>query len=331
MNKTKENISAVGIAAAVICAYAQAVCVLPSSGILSSLPTAIVFSAIAVIFCRTRWLIYLSMGLMPFLTSLLYNFDTEKAVQTAIFSAVISALTVLAIRALKTALKAKKIGKRSIFSKSCAVFCVSAVLAVILQAVLFGSPISLKKADSANTESAEKLYGEAIECGKTHYDAFSHSYLTEISFDGGDPKNHYYFADGSKDDFEEFIIDGIVLDAKDYFASHSALDASEILCRIDSENFVYSADYKSEDYFSQAEYLLVRNETVTGVTNFGKLYREIMKYALSSEDLEYACITVAAKDTDGNVYYAVKLPGKSASFSKDGGETLESLQNKFGK
>lgn len=327
--KNNKQTSVLGIAVSVLCGYLTAICVLPSSGVLSALPSAVVFSVAVWFFCKKRPYIYVSMAVMPFLVSLLQNFSVAKAVVVGVFCGVISAVTLLAIRGVRSCVASKKAGKSDAFGKSVAVTAVSVVAVAVLQLALFGNPISLLNADKTNKNAVTLAYGDAVSTGSTYYEIADGKYLTEIKFDGAEPTERAYFAEGSRDDFKASLIDDIVFGSKQYFSAYSTLDVSEIKCRIDGDSFVYTGDVNPADYYSQAEYLIERNEKVTGVTNFGKLYREIMKYALESEDLQYSKITVTATDNDGNVYYAEKSANSGAVFSKDNGERLNELQRAF--
>ena len=86
----KKNFSINDIVVSGILSYIAAICSLPSTGIVSTLPVAAICAIVASFISSSHILIYILFGLMPLLLNCLYGFDLSRA----LFFAVIGIITI---------------------------------------------------------------------------------------------------------------------------------------------------------------------------------------------------------------------------------------------
>ena len=321
-NKFNEQIkvSALEISAAVLCAYVTALAALPSSGFFTCLPVAAVMTLLALFFCKSRVTIYISMAVMPVITTLLFGYELKYGVLDAGVAVVSAYFVLLAKRAFVTIKKAQS---NAVRTKSRTVFVISLVLILAIWLVFCGNPVSFLLSDSANKGYAEEKYQGDVKCENTYFDVFSFDYLTEITFEGADAGERYYISAYGTDGFKDYHIENLIFTAKDYFERKTALPGDDVECYIDKNSFVYSGNEDLMVNFAEVEYYIPRTEQVTGRAGFRKLYASLMVYAEQSEDFSYKSIIITANGMNGKTYYAYKEYGKEPVFTVDNHEIVE--------
>lgn len=322
-NKGADFSSIIGILVSVVLAYLSAICTLPSSGIVSTLPVTAVTAILASFICKKRSYIYASFAVMPFLATLLLGFDVKRAVIVLILSVASAYFAVLAKRAILTVIKSRN---PDAAKKSKSVFAVSVVLTVALWLIGFGNPISFAVSESRNSDFAKDRYADEIELKNTYFDISSFSYLTEISFYGAEAGTHYYISAEKHDDYIDFHVNETILDIKDIFNAKTALPSDCFKCYINQDEFVFGGDKKLSENLKNTEFLIIREEYVPDMDGFKGLYNNLMTYATASDDLLYKSITMTAKGLDGRIYYAYKNYNEDVVFSVDNNELGESIK-----
>lgn len=326
-NKTKDKnglVQSLGIPAAVILAYIGSVCALPSSGLLTTIPFAVIFAAITSFICKDRKIIYIAVAVMNILTTVLMGYDLKRAVISAIIA---TASTYFAILCKRAFITFKKTDKKNIKGKSKVVLVISAVICILIWLVFLGNPVSFMLAQDKNTAVAEEKYPGKLETGATFFDVTRFEYVTEITFDAGLPGEKYYISTGKTDDYIGFHIEETLMDAADYFSGRTALPAEALKCYIAKEDFIFGETRENNANYKNTEYLMERSEIVTGMDGFEDLYESLTVYAKQSEDLVYKSFTMTAKDMNGKTYYAHKELGKDVVFFADHIENEPFIKN----
>ncbi len=320
-NKISEQnkLSVTEICVSVLCAYVASLGALPSSGFFTCLPVAAVMTLVALFFCKSRKLIYISMAVMPVITTLLFGYEIKYGILSAAVAVASAYFVLLAKRAFVTL---KKSQSDAVKTKSKTVLVISCILTLAVWLVFCGNPVSFLISDVANKEYAKELYQDKVKCENTYFDAFAFDYLTEVTFDGAEAGKMYYISANGTDGFKDHHIDSLIFIAKDYFERKTALPADDVMCYIDKNTFVYNEE-DFEVNFAEMEYLVPRTEQVTGRAGFRKLYTNLMVYADQSEYFIYKSIIITANGMNGKTYYAYKEYGKEPVFMVDTSELVE--------
>ena len=311
-----------------ILAYITAICTLPSAGIWTSLPFAFVLSYLAGYLCSSRILIYSLMTVLPLTLNLLYGFEVHHAIIAAVYGLVSSLFAVLAKRAVYTVKVSKQKKNGNIYAKSVFVLAVAVIAGVAVWLVCFGNPISAFVAKGHNTEYVKNNYGDTVEIGYTYY-SFGEGYLTEISFEQAENGKAYYVSDEGRDDYYQFITERLYTEASDYFERQTTIDAGGVECYLDGKALGITPDSDYTEHLEELEYLLQIPETVSDINSFKNVYENVSDFTDMSDTFIYKSITVCAKDSEGNSYYAYKEYGKQPEFIFKNSEFQKTISEKF--
>ncbi len=328
LEKTIKESREMSVIAVGILAYITAICTLPSAGIWTSLPFAFVLSYLAGYLCSSRILIYSLMTVLPLTLNLLYGFEVRHAIVAAVYGFVSSLFAVLAKRAVYTAKVSKQKKNGNIFTKSVFVLAVSVIAGVAVWLVCFGNPVSAFVAKVNNTEYIKNNYGDTVKCGYT-YHSFGEGYLTEIEFEQAENGEVYYVSDKGRDDYYTFISERLYTEASDYFERQTTIDASGVECYIDGKTLGITPESDYKDYLDEFEYLLQIPEIVADMNSFKRVYANVSDFTDMSDTFIYKSITVCAKDSEGNTYYAYKEYSKQPEFIFNNIEFNKTISEKF--
>lgn len=119
-----------------IFSYIAAIFTLPSMGVLTKLPTALLLSFTASLICTSKKWILAMMALMPFILNLLYAYELKVALWCAFGCVVAAWFGILARRAFFTALISKKKKNDKIFKKSVVVLVISVIAGILAQIII---------------------------------------------------------------------------------------------------------------------------------------------------------------------------------------------------
>lgn len=296
----------VGIVAAGIAAYLSAVCALPSSGVFSALPTAAVLAFAASFFCRERWLLYALMGCMPLCLVCLMGYTVGQAVLYGLSCLVQTYLVLLAKRAYQTC----KRGRAAVRTKSAFVLGVCLLGTLLSWLLVFGNPVSLKLAEAHTRRAAQEKYGEAVRVERTtHYDALSHLYLTEVSFEEAETGKNYYMSLPKRDDYAAFCRERLYEGAADYFEKQTTLERDGVYVYVDEKNAPLSPDTPFEAFRAEMEYLLPLSAGITDLEDFTVAVEQMKRFFELSDTFSFRSVTLASTGVDGEAYYAVLSKG----------------------
>lgn len=292
----------VGILAAGIAAYLSALCALPSSGVFSALPTAAVLALVASFFCRERWLMYALMGCMPLCLVCLMGYTVKQAVLYSASCLVQTYLVLLAKRAYQT----YKCGRAAVRKKSALVLGVCVLGTLLSWLLVFGNPISLKLAEAHTRRAAQEKYGDTVRVdGATHYDAFTHLYLTEISFEEAEIGKTYYMSLPERDDYADFCRERLYEEAADYFEKQTTLERDGIYVYVDERDMPLSPDTPLEAFRAEMEYLLPLSAGITDFEDFTVAVEQMKRFFALSDTFSFRSVTLASTGLDGEAYYAI--------------------------
>lgn len=312
-----------------IFSYICAICLLPSSGIVSTLPVPFLLAVACYFFCKTRWLIYIFFGTMPLLLNSLYGFPFENTLIVAVSSLISAYLGVLVKRAVLTLRYAKKKGDSERHSKSVAVVCVAGIVAAFVWLFVFGNPVSAVIKSVQNHNYTVVRYADTVNTSYTYYDVIRKQYLTKISFKGEPAGKDFYVSYPETDGYNEYCLQLISADAADYFERKTAIAAGDIKCYLDTEYTVLSPQSDYREYLKDFEYLIEISSEVTGLRGFRIVFENLNEYLSLPDNFEYKSITISAKDAVGNSYYAHLSYGNRVRYYYADENFMSEIDTKF--
>lgn len=294
-----------GILAAGVASYLAALCYLPTSGIFSTLPAAAVLALAANIFCHEKWEIYTLMGVMPAVVMTLLGFSPRRAVFVGIACVFQSVFALLAKRAFLTYRK----GSAAFRAKSLAIGIAATLLCLSSYLAAFGNPVSALISENRAKAAVKERYDGIVSTHATHYDAFSRSYLTEITFDAGEKGERYYLGVPNRDDYDGFCRAILYEKAKDYFESQTTLERESVSVLLENDGRVLSPETPFDEVKGDMEYSLVLSGGILDKEDFRIAVGQMKRFFELSDSFVYKSVTLSAVGETGERYSAVLADG----------------------
>ena len=315
-----------GILAAGIAAYLTALCVLPTAGLLSTLPTAALFSLAASYFCRETWEIPTLMGVMPAVLTCLLGFSPKRAVWVGLACVLQSVLILLAKRAFRTVRK----GSADVRTKSLAVGMAAAVLCLCAYLAAFGNPISALLSQNRARALVKERYDGIVSTKATYYEMLSHAYLTEITFEAGAFDTRYYLNAEARDDYDAFCREKLYDAAKDYFESQTTLERESTYVYLEKDERILSPETPFDAVRENMEYLLPLSGNILDKSDFESAVEQTKRFFALSDSFRYKSVTLYAGAENGEHYACVLTDGTWSEIQTVEGEKEKHLRQRFG-